>query len=176
MVDCAATRPGAARRPRRSGERPATALPMTSTASAAPPAKSPIAGMSPRERRSSMTLASIYGLRMLGLFLILPVFAIYTRDLPGGNNHALVGLALGIYGLTQAMLQIPFGIASDRFGRKPVMMIGLLIFAVGSFMAGGSRTLTGIIVGRAVQGAGAISARSEERRVGKECRSRWSPY
>src|SRR5574337_82319 len=158
MVDCAATRPGAARRPRRSGERPATALPMTSTASAAPPAKSPIAGMSPRERRSSMTLASIYGLRMLGLFLILPVFAIYTRDLPGGNNHALVGLALGIYGLTQAMLQIPFGIASDRFGRKPVMMIGLLIFAVGSFMAGGSRTLTGIIVGRAVQGAGAISA------------------
>src|SRR5574337_1172593 len=138
MGDCAAPRPGAARRPRRSGERPATALPMTSTASAAPPAKSPIAGMSPRERRSSMTLASIYGLRMLGLFLILPVFA--------------------IYGLTQAMLQIPFGIASDRFGRKPVMMIGLLIFAVGSFMAGGSRTLTGIIVGRAVQGAGAISA------------------
>ncbi|WHZ10102.1 MAG: Inner membrane transport protein YajR [Burkholderiaceae bacterium] len=131
---------------------------MTSTASAAPPAKSPMAGMSPQERRSSMTLASIYGLRMLGLFLILPVFAIYTRELPGGDNHALVGLALGIYGLTQAMLQIPFGIASDRFGRKPVMMLGLLIFAIGSFMAGGSRTLTGIIIGRAVQGAGAISA------------------
>ncbi len=105
-----------------------------------------------------MTLASIYGLRMLGLFLILPVFAIYARTLPGGDDHLLVGLALGIYGLTQAVLQIPFGIASDRFGRKPVMMFGMVIFALGSFMAGASHTLDGIIVGRAVQGAGAISA------------------
>ncbi|WP_233224669.1 MFS transporter [Thiomonas sp. X19] len=114
--------------------------------------------MTAQERRSSMTLASIYGLRMLGLFLILPVFAIYARTLPGGDDHLLVGLALGIYGLTQAALQIPFGIASDRFGRKPVMMFGMVIFALGSFMAGASHTLDGIIVGRAVQGAGAISA------------------
>lgn len=114
--------------------------------------------MTAQERRSSMTLASIYGLRMLGLFLILPVFAIYARTLPGGDDHLLVGLALGIYGLTQAVLQIPFGIASDRFGRKPVMMFGMVIFALGSFMAGASHTLDGIIVGRAVQGAGAISA------------------
>ena len=105
-----------------------------------------------------MTLASIYGLRMLGLFLILPVFAIYARGVPGGDNRFLVGLALGIYGLTQAVLQIPFGIASDRFGRKPVMMLGLLIFAAGSFVAGVSHTLDGIILGRAIQGAGAISA------------------
>ncbi|QDL39573.1 MFS transporter [Rhodoferax sediminis] len=114
--------------------------------------------MNAQERRSSITLASIYGLRMLGLFLVLPVFAIYTSTLPGGGNQFLVGLALGIYGLTQAALQIPLGLASDRFGRKPVMMFGLVIFAVGSFMAGTSHTLGGIIVGRAVQGAGAISA------------------
>lgn len=116
------------------------------------------ASMSALERKSSMTLASIYALRMLGLFLILPVFAIFARQLPDGGDRFLVGLALGIYGLTQAGLQIPFGIASDRFGRKPVMMFGMAIFAIGSFMAGASHTLTGIIVGRAVQGAGAISA------------------
>ena len=110
------------------------------------------------ERRASTTLASIYGLRMLGLFLILPVFSVYARTLPGGTNHDLVGLALGIYGLTQALLQIPFGIASDHLGRKPVMMLGLLIFAAGSFIAGFAHTLPLIICGRAVQGAGAISA------------------
>ena len=128
---------------------------MTTTTTPAPRTR---ASMSSQERLSSMTLASIYGLRMLGLFLILPVFAIYARGIPGGDSRFLVGLALGVYGLTQAMLQIPFGIASDRFGRKPVMMLGLLIFAAGSFVAGVSHTLDGIIVGRAIQGAGAISA------------------
>jgi MFS family permease len=110
------------------------------------------------ERRASITLAAIYGLRMLGLFLILPVFAIYARNLPGGIDHTMVGLALGIYGLTQAVLQIPFGVASDRFGRKPVMIAGLAIFALGSFVAGFAHTLPLIILGRAIQGAGAISA------------------
>jgi MFS family permease len=114
--------------------------------------------MTALERRASSTLASIYGLRMLGLFLVLPVFALYARTLPGGTNHRLVGLALGIYGLTQALLQIPFGLASDRWGRKPVMMLGLLIFALGSFLAGLAHTLPLITLGRAVQGAGAISA------------------
>ena len=114
--------------------------------------------MNASERRASTALASIYGLRMLGLFLILPVFAIYARSLPAGNNHGLVGLALGIYGLTQAALQIPFGIASDHWGRKPVMMVGLTIFALGSFFAGSVHTLPLIIAGRAIQGAGAISA------------------
>lgn len=114
--------------------------------------------MSPLERRASRSLASIYGLRMLGLFLILPVFSIYAKTLPGGHDRFLVGLALGIYGLTQAALQIPFGIASDRWGRKPVMIVGLAIFAAGSFFAGFAHTLPMIIVGRAIQGAGAISA------------------
>jgi MFS family permease len=114
--------------------------------------------MSALELRASVTLASIYGLRMLGLFLILPVFSIYAHSLPDGENKFLVGLALGIYGLTQAALQIPFGMASDRFGRKPVMMLGMAVFAVGSFAAGASHTLAAIVVARAIQGAGAISA------------------
>lgn len=114
--------------------------------------------MSKLERRASRSLASIYGLRMLGLFLILPVFSIYAKTLPGGHDRFLVGLALGVYGFTQACLQIPLGIASDRYGRKPVMIAGLAIFALGSFVAGFSHTLPMIIVGRAIQGAGAISA------------------
>jgi MFS family permease len=132
---------------------------MSSTTTTTSPAPRKRAAMSAQERRSSMTLASIYGLRMLGLFLIMPVFAIYAHGLPGGDNRFLVGLALGgVYGLAQAILQIPFGMASDRFGRKPVMMLGLLIFAVGSFVAGVAHSIDGIIVGRAIQGAGAISA------------------
>lgn len=114
--------------------------------------------MTKLERRASRSLASIYALRMLGLFLILPVFSIYAKTLPDGHNRFLVGLALGIYGFTQACLQIPLGIASDRYGRKPVMIAGLIIFALGSFVAGFSHTLPMIIFGRAIQGAGAISA------------------
>ena len=114
--------------------------------------------MTPLERRASMTLASIYGLRMLGLFLILPVFAVYAEHLPLGHNKTLVGLALGIYGLGQALLQIPLGAASDHYGRKPVMIFGLSLFALGSFLAGSSDNLYLIIAGRAIQGTGAISA------------------
>jgi MFS family permease len=95
---------------------------------------------------------------MLGLFLILPVFSVFAKDLPGGDNLALVGLALGIYGLTQALFQIPYGIASDLWGRKRVIVIGLLIFALGSFVAAWAPDLHWIIVGRVLQGAGAISA------------------
>lgn len=114
--------------------------------------------MTSDEIRASTSLASIFALRMLGLFLILPVFAIHARGLPGGDNTTLVGLAIGIYGLTQACLQIPFGVASDKFGRKPVIIVGLILFALGSFIAAYATDLHQIIIGRSIQGAGAISA------------------
>ncbi len=114
--------------------------------------------MTPEERRAGASLASIFALRMLGLFLILPVFSVYAKTLPGGDNLALVGFALGAYGLTQAFFQIPYGIASDYFGRKLVIVIGLVIFALGSFVAAWAPDMTWIIVGRVLQGAGAISA------------------
>ena len=114
--------------------------------------------MTPTERRASVSLASIFGLRLLGLFLVLPVFALEARRYPGGDDPALVGLAMGVYGLTQALLQMPFGLASDRFGRKRVIVIGLLVFALGSFVAAHASSLHGLLIGRALQGAGAVSA------------------
>lgn len=114
--------------------------------------------MTPNERRASGTLASIFALRMLGLFLVLPVFAIEARRYPGGDDPALIGLAMGIYGLTQGVLQIPFGVASDRLGRKRVIVFGLLVFALGSVLAASADTLMGLLAGRALQGAGAVSA------------------
>jgi MFS family permease len=92
---------------------------------------SPTDRMSPEERRAGASLAAIFALRMLGLFLILPVFSVFAKTLPGGDNLALVGFALGAYGLTQAIFQIPYGIASDYFGRKQVIVVGLVIFAAG---------------------------------------------
>ena len=114
--------------------------------------------MTPLERRSSISLALIFALRMLGLFLVLPVFALEARHYPGGSDPAMVGLAMGLYGLTQAFLQLPLGIASDRFGRKRVIVLGLLVFAAGSLLAALADSLMGLMVGRALQGAGAVSA------------------
>ena len=114
--------------------------------------------MSPLEIKSSVLLASIYSLRMLGIFLILPIFAIYASELSGRPTEFQIGLAFGIYGLTQAILQIPFGMTSDRLGRKPVIYFGLLLFIIGSFIAGISEQIEGVIIGRAIQGSGAISA------------------
>ena len=114
--------------------------------------------MSPLEIKSSVLLASIYSLRMLGIFLILPIFSIYASELSGRPTEFQIGSAFGIYGLTQAILQIPFGMTSDRLGRKPVIYFGLLLFIIGSFIAGISEQIEGVIIGRAIQGSGAISA------------------
>ena len=114
--------------------------------------------MTATERRASASLASIFALRMLGLFLVLPVFALEAARYPGGDDPARIGLAMGIYGLTQGILQIPFGMASDWLGRKKVIVAGLVVFALGSFVAAWAPDLTWLIVGRSLQGAGAISA------------------
>jgi MFS family permease len=114
--------------------------------------------MTPMEVRATASLASIYGLRLLGMFVILPVFALYAETLPGGATPTLIGVALGAYGLMQALLQVPFGWASDRWGRKPVIYSGLLVFAAGSFIAASGAGIGWVIFGRCLQGAGAISA------------------
>lgn len=113
--------------------------------------------MNKTELRATAALSLIQALRMLGMFMILPVFALYARDLPGGASPMQIGLAIGLYGLVQAALQIPFGMISDRWGRKPVIVLGLIIFAIGSFIAGATQDIHWIIFGRIVQGAGAIS-------------------
>lgn len=94
--------------------------------------------------------------RMLGLFMVLPVFSVYARDLPD-STPLLIGFAISAYGLTQAILQIPFGMWSDRYGRKPLIAIGLVLFAAGSVIAATSDSIFGIVAGRAIQGAGAIA-------------------
>lgn len=114
-------------------------------------------GLTPLEQRTTVGLAGVYGVRMLGLFMILPVFALYATTLEG-VTPGLVGLAIGIYGLTQALFQIPLGMMSDRLGRKPVIIGGLLVFAFGSVVAAVSDSITGIIIGRALQGSGAVAA------------------
>ena len=114
--------------------------------------------MSAPELRATVSLAAIFALRMLGLFMIMPVFSVYAKTVPGGDNAALVGLAIGIYGLTQSLLYIPYGWASDLLGRKPVIIAGLVLFALGSVVAALAHDLEWIIIGRAIQGAGAISS------------------
>ncbi|HEY0664235.1 MAG TPA: MFS transporter [Thiobacillaceae bacterium] len=114
--------------------------------------------MTRAEKRAASGLAAIFGLRMLGMFLILPVFTLYAAHLPGGDNQLLVNLSFSIYGLTQAILLIPFGMASDRFGRKKVIVLGLILFALGSFVAAAATDIYWTLFGRALAGAGAISA------------------
>lgn len=119
---------------------------------------SPRLALTAAERRASISLAGLFAARMLGLFLLLPVFAVAAQGLQGGMDPAKVGLALGIYGLTQAVMQIPFGMASDRFGRRPIVLIGLILFVFGSVICALSDDIFWVTIGRAIQGSGAISA------------------
>lgn len=114
-------------------------------------------GLNSIEKKAAFSLATVFGLRMLGLFMILPVFAIYGTQLEG-YTPVWLGLAIGAYGLTQALLQIPMGILSDKFGRKPIILIGLFIFLLGSIVAATSTSIYGVVFGRALQGMGAIAS------------------
>lgn len=113
--------------------------------------------MNALERRSTFALSSIFALRMLGLFMIIPVFSVVGQSYQYATP-ALIGLAVGVYGLSQAILQIPFSLLADRFNRKPLVVFGLLLFAIGGAIAGLSDTIYGVIIGRAIAGAGAVSA------------------
>ena len=113
--------------------------------------------MNALERRSTFALSSIFALRMLGLFMIVPVFSVAGQSYQYATP-ALIGLAVGVYGLTQALLQIPFSLIADRFSRKPLIIIGLLLFALGGAIAAMSETIYGVIIGRAIAGGGAVSA------------------
>jgi len=116
-----------------------------------------ISGLNRIEKKAAFSLASVFGVRMLGLFMILPIFAIYGEQL-AGYSPLWLGLAIGAYGLTQALLQIPMGILSDKFGRKPVILAGLVVFLIGSVVAALSTTIYGVVLGRAIQGMGAIAS------------------
>jgi MFS family permease len=113
--------------------------------------------MDRQELRAAGSLAAVFSVRLLGLFMIYPVFAVYARGLSGANPY-LIGEALGIYGLTQGLLQIPFGLLSDKFGRKTMIVFGLILFAIGSAVAAISTSIGGVIIGRALQGAGAVGS------------------
>lgn len=110
------------------------------------------------ERRSSIALATLFAARMLGLFLLTPIFAVAARTLIGGNDPVRVGLALGAYGLTQAVMQIPLGMASDRYGRRPVIVFGMLLFVIGGIICALTHSVDWVTVGRVIQGLGAVSA------------------
>ena len=113
--------------------------------------------MTPQESRATWGLGTVFSLRMLGMFMVLPVLTTYGMKLSGASE-TLIGIAIGIYGLAQAVFQIPFGLLSDRVGRKPLIVFGLVIFCIGSIVAASTESIWGVIIGRALQGSGAIAA------------------
>ena len=113
--------------------------------------------MDKRELRAATSLAAVFSVRLLGLFMIYPVFGAYARDLSGATAYK-IGLALGIYGLSQGLLQIPFGVLSDKIGRKTIIVLGLTLFGIGSAVAAISNSIDGMIVGRLLQGSGAVGS------------------
>jgi len=113
--------------------------------------------MTPQESRATWGLGTVFSLRMLGMFMVLPVLTTYGMALSGASE-TLIGIAIGIYGLAQAVFQIPFGLMSDRVGRKPLIVFGLIIFCIGSIVAASTESIWGVIIGRALQGSGAIAA------------------
>ena len=113
--------------------------------------------MSNTERKAAVALSLVFSSRMLGLFMVLPVLSLYAVDLQG-STPVMIGLAIGAYGITQALLQIPVGMLSDRIGRRPVIAGGLLLFALGSLVAAYSTSIEGVIAGRLLQGSGAIAS------------------
>ncbi|CAM5785064.1 MFS transporter [Castellaniella caeni] len=118
----------------------------------------PALKLTPLERRSSIALATLFAARMLGLFLLTPIFAVAAHSLVGGDDPVRVGLALGAYGLTQAIMQIPLGMASDRYGRRPIIVFGMLLFVVGGIICALTDDVDWVTVGRVIQGLGAVSA------------------
>ncbi len=116
-----------------------------------------MSGLNPLEKRAAVSLAAVFGFRMLGLFMLMPVFAIYGQSLEG-FSPMWIGLAIGAYGLTQAILQIPMGMLSDRFGRRRIIVLGLILFAIGSVVAAMAESVYMVTLGRAIQGTGAIAS------------------